>query len=94
VRRHLGTIDDHINVLTSLCVIERFTISNHESPNEGDLMKLSVHPNLPLTLKDISWKWHTPKDRRSDVHNSVRQSFALRGVMCHDIGAHWEPPPL
>jgi hypothetical protein len=81
-----GTVNDQIEALLSLRVIERLTFSISPCPKDDDLMKLSVHPNLPLTLKDVSWKWNTTKGRqRTDVHNSVRQSFAARGIMCHDI---------
>jgi hypothetical protein len=104
-----GTITDHIEALTSLRVIERLTLANYNYPhhpmarrftlimwaclNDNDLMTLSTHFKLPATLTDVSWKWNR-SSRRSDAHNNVRQSFASRGIMCHDIGSEWQASPL
>jgi hypothetical protein len=84
-----GRVDDQIEALTWLSVIERLTLSNDTTPKDDDLMKVSIHPNLPTTLKNISWKWMTskePKRQRRDVrHHHVRQSFASRVITCHNI---------
>jgi hypothetical protein len=82
-----GPLDDQIEALTSLRVLERLTLSSlYITPKEEDFMKLLAHPNLPFTLKDISWVWKEQVGRqRTEIHNNIRQSCALHGIMCHDI---------
>jgi hypothetical protein len=86
-----GSVEDQIEALTSLCVLERLTLSTqYGSPKDDDLMKLATHPNLPVTLTNVSWNWNTIIEgrQRDGVHNKVRQSFASRGIMCHNIDEH------
>jgi hypothetical protein len=87
------TIEEQIGAFVLLRVIERLTFLNQK---DEDLMKLAIHPNLPLTLTDISWKWSIskgPQQQRDDTHNNVRQSFASRGIICHDITDEKGPSP-
>jgi hypothetical protein len=99
-----GTLDEQIKALTSLCVLEQLTFSNKSGLEVDDLMKLSVYSNLPVKLRNISWVWNprppvkvrnvswvwNPRRRRNDDQSNVRKSFALRGIMCHDIGNNWQ----
>jgi hypothetical protein len=76
-------LDDHINALMPLRVIERLTLSNTDYLNDEDLIKLTTHRNLPVTLKHLSWNWRRSEERRG-LHYRVRQAFASRGILCHD----------